>query len=169
MEVDTSRWKTKLSRPIPTIAPSVARDCDIIGDSRRYLPEPMKRSPSPIDLPTEIFLTHPRRSLGKIVLDWMPQPGHHLNLEGQTYAILERHHHYQYRHGGYQLDRISLYVQRTQKNTEKSYVDGRWVIGDASCLYNARSEILRCAVNPEGSCNGCRYYQAIASDNPTDS
>nr|WP_013322872.1 DUF6464 family protein [Gloeothece verrucosa]ADN14767.1 conserved hypothetical protein [Gloeothece verrucosa PCC 7822] len=47
-------------------------------------------------LPTEIILTHPRQSLGKIQLDWMPQPGSYLELKGKTYAVLERHHHYQY-------------------------------------------------------------------------
>lgn len=32
-------------------------------------------------------------------------------------------------------------------------------IGDPSCLYNARSLQLRCAVNPAGPCEGCKHYQ----------
>lgn len=34
----------------------------------------------------------------------------------------------------------------------------QWV-GDVSCRYNARSPLLRCAVNPCGPCQGCRHYQ----------
>jgi hypothetical protein len=114
----------------------------------------------PDSLPTEVILTHPHQSLGKIQLDWTPQPGNYLDLEGQFYAVLERHHHYQYKVGGYCLKKISLYVQAARSPDEQSLVDGRWVIGDADCRFNARSEILRCAVNPEGPCEGCRYYEA---------
>ncbi|MBP0000407.1 MAG: hypothetical protein J7641_15650 [Cyanobacteria bacterium SID2] len=33
------------------------------------------------------------------------------------------------------------------------------ILGDRTCLYNARSPYLRCAVNPYGPCNGCRFYR----------
>jgi hypothetical protein len=115
----------------------------------------------PQSLPTEVILTHPHQSLGKVQLDWMPQPGNYLELQGKTYAVLERHHHYQYKVGGYCLHKISLYVQSATAPTEKSLIEGRWVIGDATCSYNAHSEILRCAVNPEGPCQGCRFYESI--------
>lgn len=111
-------------------------------------------------LPTEIFLTHPYQSLGKVRLDWMPQPGHYLDHQGKTYAILERHHHYQYKINGYCLAKMSLHVQTAQAPSEKSLLEGRWVIGDLSCRFNARSEILRCAVNPEGPCQSCPSYEA---------
>ena len=117
----------------------------------------------PDSLPTEVILTHPRQSLGKVQLDWMPQPGNYLDIQGKTYAVLERHHHYQYKVGGYCLHKISLYVQSAKTPTEKSLIDGRWVIGDSSCRFNGKSEILRCAVNPEGPCRGCRYYEPIES------
>jgi Family of unknown function (DUF6464) len=117
----------------------------------------------PDSLPTEVILTHPRQSLGKVQLDWMPQPGNYLDLEGQSYAVLERHHHYQYKVGGYCLQKISLYVQEARSPDEQSLIDGRWVIGDANCSYNARSEILRCAVNPEGPCEGCRFFDGDES------
>jgi hypothetical protein len=115
----------------------------------------------PESLPTEVILTHPHRSLGKVQLDWMPQPGNYLELRGKTYAVLERHHHYQYKVGGYCLQKISLYVQSAPRPAETSLIDGRWVIGDTKCRFNARSEILRCAVNPDGPCAGCRYYEAL--------
>ncbi|TAE98858.1 MAG: hypothetical protein EAZ79_06565 [Oscillatoriales cyanobacterium] len=91
-------------------------------------------------LPVEVILSHPRQSLGNIRLNWTPQPGNYLDLEGKTYAVLERHHRYQLKSGRYQLQKI-------------------WVIGAASCRFNARSEILRCAVNPNGPCEGCHDYQ----------
>lgn len=113
----------------------------------------------PDSLPTELILTHPRRSLGEILLDWTPQPGNYLAVKGETYAVLERHHHYQYRIGGYCLQKISLYVQTARPPVETSFIDGRTVIGDASCRFNARSELIRCAINPEGPCQGCRSYE----------
>jgi hypothetical protein len=110
-------------------------------------------------LPTEIILTNPRQCLGQIYLDWMPQPGSYLELEGKTYAVLERHHHYQYKIGGYCLQKVSLYVQGTQNPPERHLFAGRWIIGDGECSFNAHSEILRCAVNPQGLCEGCRFRE----------
>ncbi|MBW4418290.1 MAG: hypothetical protein KME13_03565 [Myxacorys californica WJT36-NPBG1] len=109
-------------------------------------------------LPTEVILTHPKQSLGNVHLDWSPQPGTYFDLEGQTYTVLERRHRYQLRSGRYRLHKIAIYVQKTQHPVERSLVAGRWVLGDATCAYSARSEIVRCAVNPEGPCEGCRYY-----------
>lgn len=108
---------------------------------------------------TEVILTHPRRSLGNVQLDWMPQPGAYLDLEGKTYAVLERHHRYQLRAGRYRLHKISLYVQKAQRPAENSLINGHWVMGNASCRFNARSELIRCAVNPEGPCSNCRHYE----------
>jgi|SRR5579883_2951153 hypothetical protein len=113
----------------------------------------------PHSLPTEVILTHPRQSLGSVQLDWTPQPGNYLDLEGKTYAVLERRHRYQLKSGRYRLHKISLYVQSAKQPSERSLVEGRWVIGDASCRYNAHSEIIRCAVNPDGPCQNCRLYE----------
>ncbi len=115
----------------------------------------------PDSLPTEVILTHPRRSLGSICFDWIPQPGHYLDLQGQTYAVLERRHRYQLRSGRYRLHQISLYVQSAQRPQERTLIDGRWVLGDASCRFNARSELVRCAVHPEGPCGQCRFYEPM--------
>lgn len=113
----------------------------------------------PPALATEVILSHPQRSLGNIHLDWIPQPGSYLDLEGRTYTVLERHHRYQFRAGRYRLHKIALYVQSAHGPSEKSHIDGRWVLGDATCRFNAHSELLRCAVNPEGPCQGCRLYE----------
>jgi hypothetical protein len=111
-------------------------------------------------LPTEVILTHSCQSLGNVCLDWSPQPGAYLDLEGQTYAVLERRHRYHLKSGRYRLHKIALYVQTAQRPTEKSEVNGRWVLGDATCAYNALSEIVRCAVNPDGPCESCRHFQS---------
>ncbi|MEH2084672.1 MAG: DUF6464 family protein [Nostoc sp.] len=43
---------------------------------------------------------------------------------------------------------------------DRYYLEGvGYLIGDISCKYNARSGYMRCAVNPEGPCNGCRHYE----------
>jgi Family of unknown function (DUF6464) len=112
------------------------------------------------ELPTEIRLTDPPESLGQLYLDWTPQPGAFLEVEGQYYRVLERHHRYQLKTGQYQLHKISLYVQPTERPNERSLIDGIWIIGDGSCRYNARSELVRCAVNPPGPCQGCQFYEA---------
>ena len=108
---------------------------------------------------TEVILTDSHQSLGKIQLDWIPQPGHYLELRGTTYTVLERRHHYQYKMGGYDLQKIALYVQKAQETQEKSLLAGRWVIGDSHCRFNAHSEILRCAVNPTGPCQNCQFFE----------
>ncbi|NDJ20987.1 hypothetical protein GS682_04870 [Nostoc sp. B(2019)] len=32
-------------------------------------------------------------------------------------------------------------------------------IGDTTCKFNARSPLIRCAINPSGPCEGCGYYE----------
>ena len=53
-------------------------------------------------------------------------------------------------------------------NRDRYYLDGvGYLIGDISCEYNARCGYLRCAVNPSGPCDGCRFYEErkLASKN----
>ncbi|MDX2214569.1 MAG: DUF6464 family protein [Oculatellaceae cyanobacterium bins.114] len=111
--------------------------------------------------PTDIILNHPHSTLGRLRLDWSPEPGAHLEIEGQSYIVLERKHRYLLKSGRYQLHQITLYVQKFQASSEKRLVDGHWIIGDMTCLYNARSELLRCAVNPDGPCDRCLHYQPL--------
>ena len=115
-------------------------------------------------LPTEVILTHSRQSLGSVHLDWMPQPGSYLDFNGQTYAVLERRHRYQLKSGRYRLHKVALYVQSAARPSERTLVQGRWVLGDAKCRYNALSELLRCAVNPAGPCEGCRHFELASLD-----
>lgn len=47
---------------------------------------------------------------------------------------------------------------------ERYYLEGvGYLIGDISCQFNARSSYLRCAVNPQGPCEGCRDYKQVES------
>ncbi|MEL7523485.1 MAG: DUF6464 family protein, partial [Cyanobacteria bacterium J06553_1] len=109
-------------------------------------------------LPTDIILTPARQRIARLSLDRRLQPGNYLDFEGKTYAILERHHFYQYRVGGYRFDRATLHVQESQRPEETTLIGDRYIIGNADCRFNARSEIMRCAVNPEGPCQDCRYF-----------
>jgi hypothetical protein len=115
----------------------------------------------PESLPTEVILTQSCEVLAKIQLDWTPQPGNYLDLDGNTYAVLERRHRYHLQFGRYKLNKIALYVQSATRPDEQSLINGQWVIGDASCTYNARSTLIRCAVHPIGPCDGCRYYEGL--------
>jgi hypothetical protein len=121
----------------------------------------MMETMEPDSLPTEVILTRPKTNLGKVQLDWNPQPGHYLDLEGKTYTVIERRHRYQLKSGQYRLQKIALYVQSAPRPNEQSLIEGRWVVGDANCRYNARSELIRCAVNPDGPCAGCRFYETF--------
>lgn len=43
---------------------------------------------------------------------------------------------------------------------DRYYLEGvGYLIGDITCQFNARSGYIRCAVNPQGPCQGCRYYE----------
>ncbi len=43
---------------------------------------------------------------------------------------------------------------------DRYYLEGvGFLIGDISCKFNARSGYLRCAINPNGPCESCRYYE----------
>ncbi len=112
-------------------------------------------------LPTEVILSHSCSTLGHLHLDGTPQPGACLEMEGQTYLILERRHRYQLQAGRYQLHKIALYVQTVEPLAEGCFSNGQGVIGDRTCRYNAHSELLRCAVNPNGPCDRCADYQPV--------
>ena len=106
------------------------------------------------DIPTEIYLGHPPRSLGCIHLAGVPQPGSQVEVEGQRYTVLERHHRYQLRTSQYQLHHIALYVQPMVAGE----VNKAGSIGDPTCQYNAHSVLLRCAINPDGPCQDCIFF-----------
>ncbi|MFN5854355.1 MAG: DUF6464 family protein [Pseudanabaenaceae cyanobacterium] len=42
-----------------------------------------------------------------------------------------------------------------------NYVTGiGYAIGNTNCIYNARSVYLRCAINPDGPCQDCSYFES---------
>ena len=51
------------------------------------------------------------------------------------------------------------------RDPDEHYVDGiGLVIGDITCQLNARSPHIRCAVNPTGPCDDCRFYEGRTYD-----
>ncbi len=46
--------------------------------------------------------------------------------------------------------------------SDRYYLEGvGYLIGDITCQFNARCGYLRCAVNPQGPCQGCRHYESV--------
>ena len=51
-------------------------------------------------------------------------------------------------------------LQTQQWSPDQYYLEGvGYLIGDISCRFNAHSPYIRCAVNPDGPCKECRYYE----------
>lgn len=100
------------------------------------------------------------RLLERLELEEIPQPGRWLVVDDRSFLVLQRHHRYQLRSGRYELSSIALQVKVQQQPADARWWQGRWVIGDPSCRFNARSPLLRCAVLPEGPCERCAHYSA---------
>ena len=71
------------------------------------------------------------------------------------------------------VERLDLAIDTGQYNLtpwrtrhpEERYIDGiGLVIGDITCQLNARSPHIRCAVNPMGPCEGCRFFEGRTYD-----
>jgi len=88
----------------------------------------------------------------------IPQPGRWLNLMAGSFLVLQRRHRYRLRNGRYELCSVALQVRRQRQPEDARWWNGRWVIGDPHCRFNARSPLLRCAVLPEGPCERCRHF-----------
>ncbi len=70
----------------------------------------------------------------------------------------------QFRQVAMATTRRQIQQNHISDRSDRYYLEGvGYLIGDISCCYNARSGYIRCAVNPEGPCEGCRYYQSIVS------
>lgn len=88
----------------------------------------------------------------------IPQPGVWMQLGDASFLVLQRHHRYQLRNGRYELAAVALQVKAQRQPADARWWKNRWVIGDPSCRYNARTPLLRCAVLPDGPCECCAHY-----------
>ena len=95
-------------------------------------------------------------------LEEIPQPGRWLTLEQGSFLVLQRRHRYSLRNGIYELSCVALQVRPQLQPRDARWWNGRWVIGDPQCLFNARSPLLRCAVMPEGPCERCGHFRSSA-------
>ncbi len=86
------------------------------------------------------------------------QPGRWLQHGERSYLVLQRRHRYRLRNGHYELASVALQVKPQRQPEDARWWNGRWVIGDPSCRFNARTPLLRCAVLPEGPCERCVHY-----------
>jgi hypothetical protein len=85
----------------------------------------------------------------------VPHPGLWLTHDDRSFLVLQQRHRYRLRQGRYELATVALQVKSQQQPADALWWDGRWVIGDPHCRFNARSPLLRCAVLPEGPCERC--------------
>lgn len=94
-------------------------------------------------------------------LDEIPQPGRWLTVAEGSFLVLQRRHRYRLRNGRYELSSVALQVRPQRQPADARWWNGRWVIGDPLCRFNARSPLLRCAVLPEGPCERCGHFRSI--------
>lgn len=58
------------------------------------------------------------------------------------------------------MSRIRVRQNIISMEGDRYYLEGvGYLIGDISCKFNAQSGYIRCAVNPSGPCENCRYYE----------
>jgi len=70
----------------------------------------------------------------------------------------------QFRRAATTIPRAQVQQNIRPDPSDRYYLEGvGYLVGDVSCRFNARSGYLRCAVNPNGPCEGCRYYELISS------
>ncbi len=108
------------------------------------------------ELPIQFIDADSGDQFEELHLDWPPHPGSSVEIGDQIYTILEKRHSYHLRDGRYCLHAIRAYVRPAPS---LDHLEHPFVIGDPSCLHNAHSPLLRCAVNPRGPCQGCVHYQ----------
>ena len=90
----------------------------------------------------------------------VPHPGRWLQVQEASYLVLQRSHRYGLRDGRYELATVTLQVKAQRQPPDARWWNGRWVIGDPSCHFNARTPLLRCAVLPEGPCGDCAHFRS---------
>ncbi|MEY3735341.1 MAG: hypothetical protein RLZZ624_399 [Cyanobacteriota bacterium] len=91
----------------------------------------------------------------------VPHPGRWFVSDEGSFLVMQRSHRYQLRNGSYELATVSLLVKAETQPADAHWWNGRWVIGDPSCRFNARTPLLRCAVLPEGPCERCSHHDPV--------
>ncbi len=108
--------------------------------------------------PIHLYRSDTRQWVGQVSSEQPLTP--YVEWDGQTWAVLERSHHYDLKGGKYQLKRVSLFVRPVAVDLrDRQQLGEVWAIGDPSCRFNAHSELLRCTPNPHGPCLGCKFYE----------
>lgn len=110
----------------------------------------------------ELRLSATNRLLARVEMGEMqtiPQPGGWMLWESRPYLVLQRRHRYRLKHGHYELNTIALEVKPQSQPEDAQWWQGRWVIGNPLCHFNALSPLLRCAVLPEGPCTTCSHFK----------
>ena len=51
------------------------------------------------------------------------------------------------------------YSRQSYSSRDRRRPVTKYFIGDTTCIYNARSPYIRCAIAPEGPCDNCLHYQ----------
>ncbi len=62
-------------------------------------------------------------------------------------------HRESFRNNAYYYDRESYIMSDRRRPITKYY------IGDTTCVNNAHSPYIRCAINPSGPCDDCSHYE----------
>ena len=91
----------------------------------------------------------------------VPHPGRWLVVGTRSFLVLQRRHRYRLRDGRYELVTVCLQVKAQRQPADARWWNGRWVIGDPHCRFNARTPLLRCAVLPAGPCERCAHFTPI--------
>jgi Family of unknown function (DUF6464) len=109
-----------------------------------------------------VFLSDTSQCVGEVLTLPTHQPGTLVEVDGSVYSVLERRHQYSLRSGRYRLDRIVLYVRLAEGITSEHIYWQRkeGVIGDPQCIFNAHSPLIRCAPQPSGPCQGCKFFES---------
>ena len=71
--------------------------------------------------------------------------------------ILTRYHH-SYRDGLHSDSSEYSGDSSTSRERRRRPVT-KYFIGDTTCVNNAHSPYIRCAINPDGPCDGCVHYE----------
>ena len=75
------------------------------------------------------------------------------NLTARYHGYQGRANHHSYGYSNH------AYPLRDRRRSGTKYF-----IGDSSCVNNARSPYIRCAVNPEGPCDECKHFEKSPRD-----